>query len=145
MKKSIIKGYYSPDIEFGIHSPFDKEDFGFLLQIFVGLADEHGEECFEVFVCTTKWIENNYDKQTILIGLHTIIVREYNYERITKAIEELFCIEGTTWDNISCDLSYYGLSEMDHKRWASHNYSINCGVISSSDRTVDSALVPVKK
>lgn len=135
MKKSIIKGYHSPDIEFGIHSPFDKDDFGFLLQIFIGVDGELGEECFEVFVCTTKWIEQNYAKQTILIGLHAIIVQEYNYERITKAIEELFCIEGETWDNISCDLSYYGLSEMDYKHWTRYNYSSKCGVINSSTQS----------
>ncbi len=129
MKKSIIKGYSSPDIDFGTHSPFVKEDFGFLLQIFVGVEDEPGEECFDVFICTPKWIEQNYAKQTILIGLHTIIVQEYNYERIIKAIEELFCIKGETWDNISCDLSYYGLSDIDNKRWTIHNNSIKCGII----------------
>lgn len=129
MKKTIIRGYHSPDIDFGTSSPLDKEAFGFLLQIFVGIDDEQGEECFEVFICTPKWIVQNYSKQTVLIGLHAIIVQEYNYERIMKAIDELFCTEGEAWEDISRDLNYYGLSDMDYKHWISHNNSVKCGVM----------------
>lgn len=129
MKKSIIKGFHSPDIDLDSYSPSCKDDFGFLLQIFVGIDGEPGEECFDVFICTPKWIEHNYSQQTIIIGLHTIIVQEYDYNRIIKAIEELFCIKGATWDKISCDLSYYGLSEMDDKHWDRNKYSINCGLL----------------
>lgn len=127
MIKSVIKGYHSPDIEFEAISPFANNDFGFLLQVFVGIDGEDGAECFNVFICTPIWIAQNHSKQSVIIGLHTIIVQEYNHEKITKAIEELFCLECTTWDEVSNNLSYYGLSELDYNHWTSFNNSVRCG------------------
>lgn len=133
MKKTIVKGLHSPDIDLETYSPTEKDDFAFLLQVFVGMEGEQGDECFDMFVCTTKWIERNYSKQTILIGLHTMIVQEYNYERIIRAVKELFCTEGISWDQIRCDLSYYGLSEMDYKHWSSYKNIVRCGIIKNSN------------
>lgn len=130
MKRTIIKGYHSPDVNFGTLCPFEKEDFGFFLQVFVGVDNEPGEECFDVFICTPRWIEQHYSKQTIVLGLHSIIVQEYDYQRIIRAIEELFCTEGVNWEEVSNDLSFYGQSEMNYKHWIQFKNSVKCGVIS---------------
>ncbi len=127
MKKSYIRMCDSPDIDLDTYSPFKKDDFGFLLQILVGIEGEQGEESFEIFICTPKWIEQNYSKETIILGLHTIIVQEYDYKKIIDAIEELFCISGVTWDDISRDLSYFGLYEFDYKRRTTYKNSVICG------------------
>lgn len=132
MKRSFIKELHSPDINLETYSPSVKDNFGFLLQVIVGIEGEQGEECFDVYVCTPKWIEQNYTSQTILIGLHAMIVQEYNQGRLIEAIKELFCKEGSSLSNISCELSYYGLSEMDYSHWSSHNHSVRCGVIYAS-------------
>lgn len=128
MEKSYIIEYHSPDIDVETFSPKDKGDFGFLLQVFIGTKKRKGEECFDIFICTPRWIERNYSKHTILLGLHTLIVQEYNYERLIDAVEELFCEEADSWDDLSKRLNYYGLSEMDYYHWRQYGRIIKCGV-----------------
>lgn len=129
MKKSRIIGYHSPDIDFESFNPKSYDDFAFVLQLFVGIEGEKGEECFDVFVCTPKWIEHNYSKQTIIIGLHTLIVQEYNFKKIIVALEELFCTRGKTWEEISNRIGYFGRSEMDYNQWVNYKKSIRCGIL----------------
>jgi hypothetical protein len=128
MKKTCIIGYHSPDIDLETFTPDICDNFGFLLEVFVGFEGENGEECFDMFICTPKWIEQHYSKQTVLVGLHTIMVQEYNFERIKSAIEEMFHTSGATWKNAIKDLRYYGLSEHDFKHWTSYNNFVKCGV-----------------
>lgn len=129
MKRSYIINYHSPDIDLNTFVPTVADDFGFLLQLFIGEINSDGEECFDVFVCTPKWIELNYDKQTVLIGLHTIIVREFNFPKLMKAIEELVCIDGVSWEAISDQIRYIGLSELDHNHWNAYKNSVKCGAL----------------
>ena len=89
MKKSYIIDYYSPDIDLQSFNPQPHDDFAFVLQLFVGIEGGKGEECFDIFVCTPKWIEHNYAKQTIISGLHTIIVQEYDFEKLKEWVRTM--------------------------------------------------------
>jgi hypothetical protein len=128
MKKSYIIDYHSPDIDLQSFNPQPHDDFAFVLQLFVGIEGEKGEECFDIFVCTPKWIEHNYTKQTIITGLHTIIVQEYDFEKLKEAIDEIFCAEGATWQEIANRIGYYGRSEMDYPHWSYNKKSVRCGM-----------------
>lgn len=128
MKKSYIIDYHSPDIDIELFNSQLHDNFAFVLQLFVGIKGEKGEECFDVFVCTPKWIKHNYAKQTIISGLHTIIVQEYDFEKLKEAIDEIFCTEGATWQEIANHIGYYRRSEMDYTHWSYHKKSIRCGM-----------------
>ena len=128
MKKSYIIDYHSPDIDLQSFNPQPHDDFAFVLQLFVGIEGGKGEECFDIFVCTPKWIEHNYAKQTIISGLHTIIVQEYDFEKLKEAIDEIFCAEGATWQEIANRIGYYGRSEMDYPYWIYNKKTVRCGM-----------------
>ena len=127
MKQSYIINYHSPDVDLEHFSPQDPEVFCFLLQLFIGEKGERGEECFDVFVCTPKWIERHYSKQAIIIGLHTIIVQEFNLRKLMAAIEERFCVMGESWDEISNQIRFFGLSEFDNTNWNRKIKTVKCG------------------
>ena len=124
MKKSYIIDYHSPDIDLQSFNPQPYDDFAFVLQLFVGIEGGKGEECFDIFVCTPKWIEHNYAKQTIISGLHTIIVQEYDFEKLKEAIDEIFCAEGATWQEIANRIGYYGRSEMEYSHCSYNKKSV---------------------
>ena len=124
MKKSYIIDYHSPDIDLESFIPQPYDDFAFVLQLFVGIEGEKGEECFDIFVCTPKWIEHNYAKQTIISGLHTTIVQEYSFEKLKDALDEIFSIEDATWQYIDNCIGYYGRSEMEYSHCSYNKKSV---------------------
>ncbi|MCR4811718.1 MAG: immunity 8 family protein [Bacteroidales bacterium] len=127
MMKSHIINYHSPDVDIDNFTPTIPDEFAFLLQVFVGVQDEPGDECFDIFVCTPKWIERHHSKEAVLIGLHTIIVQGFDLKKLLKAIEELVCIEGSSWQEISNRIGYVGLSEFDHIHWDGYKNVVKCG------------------
>jgi hypothetical protein len=114
--KSEIKYLHSPDIDSMLSfTPVEYDNFGFLLQIMVGEEGKDGEESFDIMLCTPKWLIMNTKSDEIVLGLHYMIVFEYNYEKLYKKLIELFCIEGKDWDEIANKLSYIG-------QWEFQNY-----------------------
>lgn len=53
--KAILKGVVSPDVpDLAGYVPAEPENFGFLLQLLIGLEDDAGFESFGVMVCTPQ-------------------------------------------------------------------------------------------
>jgi hypothetical protein len=85
--KAIVKDYDSPQIDdFETFEPEDPENFSFGLTITVGAEGEQGEDLFDLFVCTPKWLETNRLAE-IVPGRHHLIVYEYNFPKIAQFIE----------------------------------------------------------
>jgi len=83
-----LKRLHSPDIyNLEDYQPDAQDDFGFILQAMIGPAGEEGEESFDIEVCTPRWIEKRHRVDEVVVGLHYLIVREYNYPRIVHANE----------------------------------------------------------
>jgi hypothetical protein len=110
-----LKRVHSPDIcNLENYHPECSDNFGFLLQAMIGPAGEDGEESFDIEVCTPKWIENNLGVDGVLIGMHYLIVREYNYQNIVHAIEKfLLDCSGTSWSEVSKKVSRLGSWEFE--------------------------------
>ena len=114
--KAEIKYLHSPDVlDLEKYIPEKIDNFGFLLQIMIGIEKIDGEESFDVIVCTPKWLSENYKNDDIIIGLHYIIVFEYNYQQLYQKLLELICIEENSWNEIAQKLSYIG-------KWEFENY-----------------------
>jgi hypothetical protein len=110
-----LKRLHSPDIyNLEDFQPDAQDDFCFLLQAMIGPAGEEGEESFDIEVCTPKWIEKRHRVDEVVVGLHYLIVREYNYQRIVKAIEKfLQGCSGKDWSDVSNKVSRLGLWEFE--------------------------------
>lgn len=116
--KAEIKNLFSPDIEQVLESykPEKQDNFGLLLELDIGTVGQDGADIFNIMLCTPKWIIDNMKQEEIVLGLHYLIVFEYNYEKLYKKLVELFCIEGKDWDEITKKLSYIGQYEFqDYK------------------------------
>lgn len=111
--KAEIKEFFCSDIEqtLEFYKPEKPDNFGILLELDVGIVGKEGADIFQVMLCTPKWLIENMKQEEIVLGLHYIIVFEYNYEKLYKKLIELFCIEGKDWDEIANKLSYIGLWE----------------------------------
>lgn len=113
--KAEIKYIYSPNIEnLETHIPNEKDNFCFLLQVFVGIEDKEGEESFNFEICTPKWLLDNLKKDEIIMGKNYIIVLEYNYEKLLQEIKTLInkCT-GKSWNEIALKLSCFSRWEFE--------------------------------
>ncbi|WP_090268222.1 immunity 8 family protein [Pseudomonas panipatensis] len=110
-----LKRLHSPDIyNLENYHPEFPDSFGFLLQAMIGPADEEGEESFDIEVCTPKWIEKKLGSNEVIIGVHYLIVRDYNYQKIVHAIEKfLLGCSGENWSEVSMKVSRLGLWEFE--------------------------------
>ncbi len=108
--KAELKGLHSPDIDnLENYKPLDDNNFGFLLQVLVGIKGENSEESFDAIVCTPKWIELNYNKNDVILGENFIIMFQYNYKKLFNIISDLINnIEEENWDRIANKLDRIG-------------------------------------
>ena len=115
--KAELKRLHSPDIDdLAAFHPKQDDCFAFLLQLMVGVKGKEGEESFDVFVCTPKWLLENHKDDDVLFGLHNIIVFRYDYafivEKLKSYIEK---IEAENWEELASKINLIG-------KWEFHNY-----------------------
>lgn len=110
-----LKRVHSPDIDdLENYRPENLEKFSFLLEAMVGPEGKEGEESFDIEVCTPKWLEETYGLEDVVIGRHHLIVREYNYERIMRAIKDyLQLCSGENWNEVAEKVARLGKWEFE--------------------------------
>ena len=106
-------------VDFGDLEKYDPEvfdNFCVAIRVMVGPYGAPGEESFDAFVCTTKWLEQELQAAEILLARHYLIVRTFNYEVLRKFIEQYVrrC-EGDSWEEVARKVGYLG-------RWEFENY-----------------------
>ena len=108
--KSEIKRIDSPDISCPIEQfiPVKEDDFGLLLELSIGIENEDGADIFDIMLCTPKWIMSNFGTNSIIVGLHYLIVFNFNYLEIYNKLRDLFSVTGDNWEEICQKLCYYG-------------------------------------
>lgn len=114
--KAEIKDIYSTDFNVDplkSYQPKEIDNFGFLLDIELGIEDEIGADIFNIMICSPKWLIENHNKDEIILGLHYIIMFEYDYQKLYKKLIELMCIEGKDWVEITAKLRYIGHWEFE--------------------------------
>ena len=83
----------------------------------VGPLDGEGEESFDILVCTPKWLMQKYGSSEILLGLHKLIVFEYDHLRLRQFIgKNLMRCSGRTWAEIARKASLLGQWEFANYR-----------------------------
>ena len=117
--KAEIKRLHSPDVfDLSSFSPDDPQNFGFLLQVIVGIKGIESEESFDMIVCTPKWLESKFGISDVLFGEHYLIVFQYSYENIRSKIASY--IEGLkeeNWDQLATKIDRIGKWEFRDYRY----------------------------
>ena len=118
--QAALKSLSSTDVsDIETYLPDEEDNFGFLLRAMIGPKDEEGEESFDIFVCTPKWLMEEYGASDVLLGLHKLIVFKYDYLRLRQFIEKvLMHCSGDTWDEIARKVNLLG-------HWEFENYQSN--------------------
>lgn len=113
--KAEIKALHSPDLDdLAKGRPGDPENFGILVQAFLGPEGEDGEESFDFMVCTPAWLSDELAAQGHIWGRHHLIVPGYDYEAIKASIQELCdSTEAKTWPEVAALLARFGQWEFE--------------------------------
>ena len=115
--KSKINSFICADHDpLDLYQPEDITMFRLWLEISVGVEGEEGEELFQIFICSQKWLEKKIKEYTFFVGLHAIIMDEYNYDNLCRILDSLICIEGSNYEEISNKLGQIALSEHQQYR-----------------------------
>jgi hypothetical protein len=81
-----LKRLYSPDVQdLRTWVPGSRE-FGILVQILAGSEGSHGEESFDITLCTPDWIMRQADKEGIISG------HEFWRWYLVTAVPEAFAV-----------------------------------------------------
>lgn len=113
--KAAIRDFYSPDVDDLVSwRPADPTRFGFLLQVMVGPSDGEGEESFDFVVCSPEWLRGNSGEDRLVVGRHHILLFEYDYDLLKKAIERIVDdAGGSDWTEIATKIGRYGKWEFE--------------------------------
>ena len=116
--QAALKGLYSSDfVDVETYMPDQEDNFGFVLRAMVGPMDGEGEESFDIFVCTPKWLLEKHAGSDVLLGLHKLIVFKYDYRRLWQFIEKyLMHCSGDTWEEIAHKVGLLGQWEFEGYR-----------------------------
>ncbi len=120
--KPSLRSFFSPDApsaDLRDWAPEDSTTFGVLIQAFIGLEGEEGEDMFQFLVCTPKWLERELaeahakgDDKPHVIGHHHVIVPAWDYDLLYRwLIETCERSAGESWSAVTRRLSRYGLWE----------------------------------
>lgn len=119
--KSVLKGIRSLEIEDDLNNywPEDPQIFGSWVRVIIGPDDQEGAEFFDMLVCTPKWLQSEVEKKGVLSGKGTIILDEYDYDKIILFIKNQLndcCAED--WAGITQKLSL--ISFWEYEDYKSH-------------------------
>jgi hypothetical protein len=125
--RAVLRSLHSPDIPDLAHfMPEGRDDFAFLLQMLIGPQDAPGEESFDVFVCTPKWLLDHHQPRDIVEGRHKLIVLEYDFRRLNDFITRwVGACEGATWQELAQRIGRLG-------RWEFEDYEASPSAGSTS-------------
>jgi len=109
-----IKAFHSPDADLKTFSPLDPRDFGLLLQLLIGPEDQEGSESFDIVLCSPRWVEKKCEAEFTFPGLHTLIVREYDWGLIQRYLHRVVSrTVGVDWQELASKLSKLGRWEFE--------------------------------
>ncbi len=114
--KPILKYIMSPDVREDLEKfqPPEKDNFNIYVMMLVECDTIEGNEMFDFFWCTPKWLMNNIEESGLIWGRQYVIVANYNYDFLVKKIEAYFStIEEDTWHAMTEKVSRIAHSEFE--------------------------------
>jgi hypothetical protein len=108
--KAEIKRYHSPDIsDLDNFKPENENEFGFLLQVIVGIKSIDSEESFDLIVCTPRWLEKKLLPTGLIFGEHYLIIVKYDFDKIkNKIVEYINKLDEDNWELLATKIDRIG-------------------------------------
>lgn len=113
-----LKHLHSPDVDdLRTFCPKDPTNFTIFVQAMIGPEGEDSSESFDIIVCTPSWLAATARTEGPVIGLHHVIVAEFDYEALSRSIQS-YCsrCEGTSWQEVGAKVGRLGRWEFDEYR-----------------------------
>ena len=102
MKPIIVSLDSSDVIDLFDYQPEDLEDFGFPLNLTIGIKGQRGADNFQLMVATPKYIQKMHPNQPAILLRHYLIVFRYDFNEILDVINNyVHSIEEDSWDKVA--------------------------------------------
>ena len=113
--KPEIKSLHSPDVfDLAAYQPNEKNNFGFLLEVEIGILGQEGADLFFFMICTSEWFTNFNKNKNVVFGSHYIFMFEYDYTILRNVLlAYIDNIEQDTWTEIAAKLNRIGKWEFE--------------------------------
>ena len=96
---------YAVDGRLEDYLPENPYSFLLYVRLDIGPDDSLDTESFELTICTPDMIEATCNDRFSIWGLHTLIVKEYDFPKIQQEIErQLEKLEAPSWDLLALQL-----------------------------------------
>lgn len=122
--KALLKQLRSLEIEDDLNSywPENPEYFGSWIRAIIGPDYEEGAECFDMLICTPKWLQSELVKNDVLLGKGMIIIDEYDHDKIRAFIEkQITACYADDWPSITQKLSRISFWEYEDYRFCQYS------------------------
>ena len=102
MKPIIINCDSSDVTDLFNYQPEDPEDFGFPLNLTIGIEGQKGADNFQLMIATPKYIQRMRPNQSAVLLRHYLLVFGYDFNEILDVINSYIgSINEDTWEKIS--------------------------------------------
>ncbi len=78
------------------------------------MDDQESGETFDIEVYTPRWLLSKYEKDEVFFPKHSLIVFDYNFERIYQKLKQLIesCC-GDSWEEIAEKIGKFAACEFE--------------------------------
>lgn len=114
--KALVKSMWldSTSADLSSYTPENPHCFGLWIEFRVGIVDKDGADDFRLWVCTPDWLANECNKGIGVWGRHTLVVSEYDLEKIKSEINSFVeKFEGDNWVSIAQNLVKFAAWEYE--------------------------------
>jgi hypothetical protein len=100
MKKQLLIKTWHPTEPIGyVYQPELPHNFCCWIDLDIGYAEENARSSFSIEVCSFTFLAHQYSKEGPRWGRHLLVVGQYDYEEIKKAIEDRVQLcQRDTWE-----------------------------------------------
>ena len=84
-----LKFLHSPDVsDLATWVPDDEIEFGFLLQAMIARAMGKALSCFDILVCSPRWLERDMASTGIRSCEHLLLMTRYDHRLLLRYLEQ---------------------------------------------------------
>lgn len=100
--KPVVVDFDSADVpDLFDYQPEDPEDFGFSLNLAIGIEGQKGADNFQLMIATPKYLRKMHPTQSPILLRHYLLVFGYDFNEILDVVNSYIrSIDEDTWDKV---------------------------------------------
>ncbi len=112
-----LRGFYNndaPEVDLESFAPAESDNFGLSVTTFIGPKDGGGEEMFDFFVCSPRWLAEHPPGKGFWFLRNHLLLTRWDFVVLDRALRDLCSrTHGETWQEIATELSRWGRWEYE--------------------------------